>query len=159
MELQDAHALVTPVSASEWQAYHDIRREVLFEARGQFGVYDENRPDDKAPGHHPKLLVCRGEPVGVVRIDVDGTTALIRRVAIRAEVQRLGHGRALILLVQRFAEERGCTALASFVAPDAVGFYQRCGFAIEDTREPSERSSIFMTKNLRSSPSQERSQY
>src|SRR4030095_14369701 len=141
----------TPVSAEGWRGYHDIRREVLFEARGQFGVYDENRPDDRAPGNHPKLLVYSGQPIGVVRIDIDRTTALLRRVAIRADVQRLGHGRALIALAQRFAEGHGCTALASFVAPDAVGFYQRCGFAVDDSREPSERSSVFMTKSVRSS--------
>ena len=146
----DTHELINPTSAREWSAYHDIRRQVLFEARGQVGVYDENRPDEHAPGHHPKLLVYSGQPIGVVRIDIDGTTALLRRVAVRADVQRLGHGRALLALAQRFAEESGCTALASFVAPDAVGFYQRCGFAIEDNREPSEREPVFMTKRLRS---------
>ena len=149
--MQDTHELVTPASAGEWRAYHDIRRQVLFEARGYFGVYEENRPDDRAPANHAKLLVYRGEPVGVVRIDIDGTTALLRRVAIRSDVQRVGHGRALVSLAQRFAEEAGCATLASFVAPDAVGFYRRCGFAIEDNREPSERTSVFMTKRLRSS--------
>ncbi|HEX5109166.1 MAG TPA: GNAT family N-acetyltransferase [Vicinamibacterales bacterium] len=148
MELQATYELVTPVSASEWRAYHDIRRQVLFEARGQFGVYDENRPDDRAPGNHPRLLVYDGQPIGVVRIDIDGSIALLRRVAVRADVQRLGHGRALISLAERFAEERGCTALASFVAPDAVGFYQRCGFAIEDNPVRSEGQSVFMTKSL-----------
>jgi hypothetical protein len=55
------------------RVYHDIRREVLFEARGQFGVYNENHPDDVAAGNHAKLLLHRGHPVGVIRIDVSGT--------------------------------------------------------------------------------------
>lgn len=34
LEMMD-HELVTPTSVVEWRAYHDIRRRVLFEARGQ----------------------------------------------------------------------------------------------------------------------------
>ena len=75
----EGHELVTSIDPAEWRAYHDIRRRVLFEARGQFGVYDERRPDEKAPGHHPKLLLYRGDPVGVIRIDIDATTANCRR--------------------------------------------------------------------------------
>jgi GNAT superfamily N-acetyltransferase len=145
----NTHELVTPASAGEWRAYHDIRRQVLFEARGHFGVYDENRPDDRAPGHHPKLLVYSGQPIGVVRIDIDGSTATLRRVAVRSDVQRLGHGRAMLALAQRFAEEAGCVTLESFVASDAVGFYQRCGFAIEDSRERSGHQPTYMIKRLR----------
>ena len=145
----NTHELISPASPNQWRAYHDIRRQVLFEARGQFGVYDENRPDDRAAGHHPKLLVYGDEPIGVVRIDIDGTTAILRRVAIRSDIQRLGHGRALLSLAQRFAESAGCVTLTSFVAPDAVGFYERCGFAIEEGRDSGGKS-VFMTKRLRS---------
>jgi sirohydrochlorin ferrochelatase len=70
------HELVTPSDPTEWKAYHDIRRQVLLEARGEFGTYDENHPDERAVGNHPKLL-----------------TAILRRVAIRADAQRHGRGR------------------------------------------------------------------
>lgn len=139
------HELITPTSGVEWRAYHDIRRQVLFEARGQFGVYEEDRPDERAPGNHPKLLLYRGEPVGVVRIDVDGVTAICRRVAIRSDVQRLGHGRTLLALAEQFAREAGCAELTSHAAADAVGFYERCGFTM---RGPSTGASVFMTKRL-----------
>jgi GNAT superfamily N-acetyltransferase len=144
------HALITPTNDAEWRAYHDIRRRVLFEARGQFGVYQEDRPDERALGNHPKLLLYRGEPVGVVRIDVAGTTAICRRVAIRSDVQRLGHGRVLLSLVEQFARDVGCRRLASYVAPDAVEFYERCGFSVDrDRAEGSSRiASVFMTKRL-----------
>jgi hypothetical protein len=49
------YELVSPGDADAWRVYHDIRREVLFEARGQVGVYDGNRPDDRAAGNHAKL--------------------------------------------------------------------------------------------------------
>jgi GNAT superfamily N-acetyltransferase len=144
------HELVTPTTKSEWDSYHQIRREVLFEARGQFGVYNPDHPDERASGNHPKLLIYRGEPVGVVRIDIDGRVAALRRVAIRADLQRRGHGRALLTLTERFAQSAGCTRLVSFVAPDAVPFYQRFGFVIDSERAAgaSRGDSVFMAKDL-----------
>jgi GNAT superfamily N-acetyltransferase len=144
------YELRMPTGEAEWRAYHDIRRVVLFEARGQFGVYQEDRPDERAPGNHPQLFLYRGEPVGVVRIDVNGETAVCRRVAIRSDLQRVGHGRVLLSLVQQFARDHGCARLASYVARDAVGFYERCGFTVDDTHTitPTGRDGIFMTKPL-----------
>ena len=124
------YELVSPSDTVTWRSFHDIRRTVLFEARGEVGVYDENHPADRAPGNFPKLLLFRGEPVGVVRVDLDADTALIRRVAIRSDIQRHGHGRALLSLVEEFARQNGCRALVSHVAVDAVGFYEKCGFTI-----------------------------
>jgi len=146
----DAHELVTPTTISQWDSFHRIRREVLFEARGEIGVYDADHPDDRAPNNHPKLLLHMGEPVGVVRIDIAGHVAALRRVAIRADVQRRGHGRALLRLVQRFALDAGCTQLVSFVATDAVGFYR--GFGFVAARDPADGTSVgesvFMTKQV-----------
>ena len=145
----EGHELVTPSDPAHWHAYHDIRRRVLFEARGQLGVYDENRPDEKAPGHHPKLLLYHGDPIGVVRIDIDSTTAIFRRVAVRSDVQRLGHGRVMLMLAQRFAQKSGCVRLESYVAIDAVDFYQRCGFTIgRESSGGSGCESVYMSKAL-----------
>jgi GNAT superfamily N-acetyltransferase len=146
-EHEHEHELVTPADVAQWRWYHDIRRRVLFEARGQIGVYDERHPGDTQPGHHPKLLLYRGDPVGVIRIDVAERTAILRRVAVRSELQRQGHGRALISLAHEFAQGHGCVLVVSHVAPDAVGFYRRCGFVVEDDQavEPEGRS-VYMTK-------------
>jgi len=104
----------------------------------------------EAPGHHPKLLLYRAEPIGVVRIDVDTTTAICRRVAIRSDVQRVGHGRVLLSLAQQFARDERCGRLVSHVAPDAVEFYERCGFTAGTDRpgDSSKGHSVFMTKRL-----------
>jgi ribosomal protein S18 acetylase RimI-like enzyme len=76
-------------------------------------------------------------------------------VAIRADVQRRGHGRALLSLAQQFAEDAGCAKLVSFVAPGAIGFYQRSGFEIDESRMmgPSSPESVFMSKDLTIKPS------
>ena len=125
----DDHELVAPADAAEWRTYHDIRRRVLFEARGRFGVYDDSLPDETASGHHSRLLLHHGDPIGPIRIDVEGATAIFRLVAIRSEAQRVGHGRTMLSLAEQFARAEGCSRLITHAAPDAVGFYRKCGFA------------------------------
>jgi GNAT superfamily N-acetyltransferase len=144
------YQFVSPTTPGQWSAYHDIRRTVLWESRGQFGVYDENHPDETAAGHHPKLLVYREEPVGVARIDVAGPTAILRRVAVRGDLQRHGHGRALLSFAEQFARTHGCSDLTSHVAQDAVEFYRKCGYAVSKgtAGTPPTTGSVLMNKQL-----------
>ena len=136
-----------PASDAEWASYHGIRRRVLFELRGNAGAYDANHPDERRPGRHPFLLWADGAPVGVIRVDIDGPVATFRRVAIDDDVQRRGHGRRLLAAAERFARQQDCTRIESQVDPDAVGFYERCGFARIDPDPRSERS-VLMSKSL-----------
>lgn len=141
--------LISPDSAATWAAYHHIRRRILFENRGQLGVYDENRPDEQAPGHFPKLLVHKSKHVGVVRIDVAGTTAYLRRVAIDEPYQRRGLGRILLALAEAFAQTHGARRIESAVAVDAVPFYDKCGYRPSAERD-ARRSEVPMWKDLES---------
>ena len=147
------YELVSPSDSGTWRVYHAIRRQVLFEARGLFGVYDEHRPDERAPGNYSKLLLVEGTPVGVIRIDISGDDAIFRRVAIRLDAQRRGHGRAMLSLAEAFAAEQGCRRILSHVAPDAVAFYEKCGFArARDARArdaaAGDDEAVFMSKRL-----------
>ena len=122
------YTLRSPCKREEWIAFHAIRRKVLFENRGEVGVYRENHPDDFELGHHPLILVHKDATIGVIRVDVTGQVAWFRRVAIRDDLQRRGHGRILVQLAEAFAREKGCNEVRSNVAADAVGFYERCGY-------------------------------
>ena len=130
MTSEPRYELKTPSSTAEWTAYHDIRRKVLFENRGRFGVYDANHPDEHLPGNYPLVLLLNGETIGVIRVDIKDRQAMFRRVAIRDDVQRKGHGKALLALAESFAQTKGCAQIGSDVAPDAVGFYERCGYML-----------------------------
>ena len=117
-----------PSSEEEWAAYHDIRRTVLFDRRGRLGEYDASHPDEHKPTNHPLLLFVEGDPVGTIRVDLGQDRAIFRRVAVREDVQRRGHGRVMLQLAEQFARERGRHRIQSFVDRGAVGFYERCGF-------------------------------
>ena len=123
-----AYELRSPESDSEWRAYHDIRRTVLWESRGRLGVYDESHPDEYKPNHFPKLLCLNDLPIGVIRIDILDETAWFRRVAIIEDLQREGHGRVLIHESEKFARKRGAKRIESSVDRDAIGFYRKLGF-------------------------------
>ncbi|HET8782984.1 MAG TPA: GNAT family N-acetyltransferase [Pyrinomonadaceae bacterium] len=143
------HELRTPQSDEEWLLFHAIRRKVLFENRGKAEAYIANHPDDSKPGNHPLVLLYRGEVIGVLRIDVDGMVAWLRRVAIRDDLQRAGHGRVLLRLAERFAKAEGCDEMRSNAAVEAVGFYERCGYA-RDASAESPVNSVRVWKSLRS---------
>ena len=127
------HTLRAPSSDEEWRVYHAIRRKVLFESRGHFGVYDENHPEEFEE-NHPLILILKGVPIGVIKIDIDGGVAWFRRVAVREELQRAGHGRALLTLAEAFARDEGCYEVRSNVAAEAVGFYERCGYSRDSSK-------------------------
>jgi GNAT superfamily N-acetyltransferase len=147
MHNERKYELRIPSSSEEWQTYHDIRRKVLFENRGQFGVYDEYHPDEHREGNHPLLLLLDGEPIGVIRVDINGNQAIFRRVAVRVDAQGAGHGRVLLTLAESFARAKGCKQIWSNVAPDAVRFYERCGFTF-DSLAPITGASVLMQKQL-----------
>ena len=96
----------------------------------------ENHPDDRKPGNHPLVLLYQGDVVSVVRIDISDGVAWLRRVAIREDLQRLGHGRVLLRLAEAFAKAEGCEEIRSNAAVEAVKFYDRCGYERDPSRPP-----------------------
>ena len=146
--MEYGYELRPPVADADWAAYHEIRRTVLFERRGQGASYDAHHPDDRRPGNHPFLLVRHGIPLGVIRVDLEDDLAIFRRVAIREEEQRKGHGRQLIALAERFALAQGCARIRSFVDPDAVRFYERCGFRREGSGDEGSGATTPMGKRI-----------
>jgi len=141
------HCLRRPDSDDEWRSYHAIRRKVLFENRGSSGVYNENHPDERQTGNYPLILLRGGEPIGVIRVDVRDHVAWFRRVAIREDLQRAGHGRVLLLLAENFARKQRCNDVRSNITADAIGFYERCGYS-RDFSTPTGAESIPMSKRL-----------
>lgn len=142
------YELRPPGSNEEWLAFHAIRRRVLFENRGKLETYNENHPDDFKTGNHPLILLYRGAVIGVMRVDVCETVAWLRRVAIREDLQRLGHGRVLLRLAEAFAKAEGCNEIRTNAAIEAVGFYDHCGYT-RDSATSSPSNSVSMWKALR----------
>lgn len=116
------------VSDTEWQGLHALRRATLFSPERRPGLfYDDNHPDDHAANHVPYLLMADGAPIGTVRLDFRGESAVVRLVAITPPLQRQGHGTELDRLVVEAA--RGARR------PHASGqFRRRRGRVLRETR-------------------------
>jgi GNAT superfamily N-acetyltransferase len=99
------YRLIPPATPEQWSHYHAIRRRVLWEQRGHFGTYNDCHPDEHRAGHHPLLLLWHNKPIGVIRIDITGERAILRRMAIHEDYQRSGHGRHLMQLAEALAQE------------------------------------------------------
>src|SRR5712692_4928818 len=127
-----SYELIAVSTPDDWIAYHRIRREELFEARGRYGVYDSNHPDEGLQNHFPLLLKCNGMAVATVRLDLhEQDIAVIRLVAVTRSEQAKGHGRILGKHIEEFARKEGVRKLVVNAARDAVGYYERLGFARE----------------------------
>jgi GNAT superfamily N-acetyltransferase len=145
--LESGLELRAPETDEEWRAFHGIRRKVLFENRGK-SDYLENHPDDSKIGNYPLVLISQGDIIGVIRVDVRESEAWLRRVAIREDLQRQGHGRALLRLAENFALKKNCTEVRTNAAVESVGFYERCGY-MRDIVSVSPVNSVAMRKSLR----------
>ena len=123
------YQLVDVKDPADWMAYHAIRRQELFEARGRHGLYDENYPGEYEPNMDHLMLKLDGRPIGTTRLDVrqDGT-AVFRLVAISADVQGQGHGRVMAGLVEGRARQHGVHTLFVNAARPAHGFYLAMGW-------------------------------
>jgi len=147
------YQLVRVESAEQWRAMHSIRRSVLFESGIMPFIYDENRPEDRHPDNIPYLLLLDSSPIGVVRLDKDGRTGIVRLVGIALDRQRQGHGRALGKLIEEEAVRAGIVELRLNAHEGAIGFYEKTGWA-EHTWDVDELShlapgDIQMTKKIR----------
>ena len=142
------HELRSPATDAEWATYHAIRREVLFERRGNGAAYDANHPDEIRPGNYPLVLWDGTEAVGVIRVDLNPEegVAFFRRVAVRENLHGHGHGRRLLEQAERVARARGCSHIISYVDPSAIGFYERCGF--HRAIEAAPGNSVLMRKTV-----------
>ena len=128
------HYELRPVtSAADWEAYHRIRRTILFEARGRVGIYNENGPDERHPNNQSLLLLNNGDYIGTVRLDcVLPDLGILRLFAIDAPFQRAGHGEAFLSIVSAHAAGLGLKIFEVNAAPEAVAFWQRQGFQVID---------------------------
>lgn len=140
-----AYRLIRPATAPDQAAYHAIRRRVAFEA----GEHVDDDPDERAPGHHPLLLLWEIRAVGTIRIDdLDNGDAALRLVAIDPACQGEGHGRVLLREAEAFARAIGCGRAVVYATPEAAGFYAAAGYVEDEFDENYFSGIVQMVKPL-----------
>ena len=116
-------------SPCEWDAYHAIRQDAIFAALLPGQPYDECDAAEFAPGHFPHVLVYDGEIIGTVRIDLIGEKEVgLRLIGVRGDLQRRGHGRALLRFAEQAARALGKTEIVINAHPSSLAFYVANGY-------------------------------
>src|SRR5262245_33627008 len=118
-------------SPREWSAYHAIRRDAIFAALLPDQPYDARDAAEFTPGHFPHLLIYDGEIVGAVRMRIDligEKEAGLRLIGVRGDLQRRGHGRALLRFAEQTARALGKTEIVINAHPSSLAFYVANGY-------------------------------
>ena len=144
--------LAPPKTPEEWERYHAIRKQELFDARGRDN-YDSNRPEERQPGNFSLLFKAGDVGIGTARLDTRSSDmGVVRLVSITRSEQSKGYGRILMETLEEFAREKGFSKLVLNSAQEAVGFYERLGY-VRESWDPSEltgisANSVQMSKSL-----------
>jgi|GEM_PF-472928 len=144
--------LVSPETEDDWEQYHSIRENILFLNRGRIGVYQNDHPDEFLDNHYPKIYKLDGIVIGVVRVDILEQEAGFRLVAILEECRGKGYGTMMMADAEKFAlansqsGELSCLSLNA--VKDAVGFYEKLGYVLDDPESWVEPESPRMVKIL-----------
>ncbi|MDH3241741.1 MAG: GNAT family N-acetyltransferase [Alphaproteobacteria bacterium] len=129
--------LKNPASRGEWQTYHRIRREVLFEASGLARTYDEDDESALPPGAQALLLFHDGRAVATLRLSLLSERSMeVRLVAVAQPDQGRGHGRVLLGLAETRAREAGAWRMVVNVFGGAEPFFAKSGYVRETWDDP-----------------------
>ncbi len=124
-----AHTLDPPATEDDWQAFHDIRDDVLFKARHRDVPYDRNHPDDFTPANTPLLLKDDGRPVGTIRLDDRGDgTGVVRLVAVIAGRAGPRARAGDVAALRRAGARQGARHALRQRCAGGVGFYEKMGW-------------------------------
>ena len=79
--------------------------------------------------------VIDGTVIATALAGFDGYRGWVYRVAVAADEQNRGYGRAIMLETERLLREMGCAKLNLQVRatnPDVVKFYERLGYSVSE---------------------------
>lgn len=119
----------TPQTIEEWQAYYDLRYEVLRKPWNQ--PKGSERDDKEHLGIHYALFK-KGAIIGVLRADINNEEnyAQLRFMAIHPNFQGLKLGEKLIACAENDLIQQGIHEIFLHAREKAVNFYTRLGYLI-----------------------------
>jgi predicted GNAT family N-acyltransferase len=121
--------LITPHTDAHWKAYYALRYTVLREPWNQ-PLGSEVLGDEPAAIH---IMAMEGvQAIGVARMHESAPKqAQVRCVAVATDQQGKGVGKAIMLELEGQAAKLGWNEIVLEARENAVPFYQRLGYEIE----------------------------
>lgn len=114
-------------------SFRNLRVEIFVKEQG---VPEENEFDDFDLQVPHLVIFSDGEAVATGRnIPYDENTVKIGRIAVKKDKRGLGLGEKIVKELLRKAKEDGAKTVKVGAQTHAVGFYEKCGFALVGTPE------------------------
>lgn len=124
---------------SEWESYHRIRKELLFDRMKV--VYDPNHPSIKDPQNRHFVLYKGADIIGVAQVEfISLSEAVLRPFAIDTPYQNLGLGSQFIPLIEKWIKQQGRNMIRMNAEPKAIKFYQRLGYSFMEFKDYNPRN-------------------
>jgi len=119
----------SPISPDEWESYYRLRFNILREPWNQ-PLGSEVLADESEAIH--AMVTANDQVIGVARMHKSGENqGQVRCVAVAAEAQGKGVGKAIMLHLEVKAKEIGMQEIVLEARENAVPFYQSIGYVIE----------------------------
>jgi ribosomal protein S18 acetylase RimI-like enzyme len=96
-----------------------------------------------------QVLEEAGEPVALIVLRRDADAIFVENIAVDPQVQRKGHGRALLAFAEDEARRLGLTAIRLYTnaaMTENLAYYPRLGFRETDRREEDGYSRVYFEK-------------
>lgn len=121
------HRFVLCTHYSEWEHYHRIRKEQIFDPINV--EYDPNHPTINAPLHFHLILYKGINIVAVAHIEfLSESDAVLRSLATDAPYQTQGFGKEMMILLEKWIKIEGRQVIKMHARPSAENFYRKLGY-------------------------------
>ena len=119
----------SPITQDEWESYYRLRFTILRAPWNQ-PLGSEVLADELEAIH--AMVIDNDQIIGVARMHQSGDNqGQVRCVAVAAEAQGKGVGKAIMLHLEEKAKEMGMQEIVLEARENAVPFYKSMGYVIE----------------------------
>lgn len=119
---------------AEWEAYHRIRKEVIFDRMKI--QYDPEHISIKDPQNKHFILYQGADIIGVAHVEsLSLSEVALRPFAIDVPYQNKGLGSQFLPIIEKWIKEQGYRVIRLNAEPKAIKFYQRLGYSFMEFKD------------------------
>lgn len=121
------HRFLKETHIKEWESYHRIRKEQIFDRTHV--VYDPNHPTIHAKGNFHFILCLGMNVVTVAHVEfLNEFEVALRSLATDEPYKKQGLGKTMMELLEKWIKHQGKKVIRLHAASQAEGFYRKLGY-------------------------------
>jgi GNAT superfamily N-acetyltransferase len=123
--------IIVPQSEQEWEAYYNLRFEVLRKPWGQ--IKGSEKSDNEAACKHALVINDSGLFLGCGRSEfMNSYTILIRYMAVSENARGLGIGNLILAYLEREGKNEGALEAHLHARENAMPFYEKNAYVLKE---------------------------